>query len=170
MIIKFLPLGVRKHHTCTVKHPAIEYHFNNIQKNYLKYSSTLYIQPVGTGDERLDSSWFSWYSSFPMSVVKLNQTNYYKFTVPIRLLKQSEIVVKLKPKPRNCLITFETHKNHTAKCICLLFSNLALFCCRCVLITELRPSVLGLTCMWPTKRKCQKDLTCRYDLQRNSPI
>lgn len=128
----------------------------------------MYIQPVGTGDQRLDSSWFSVVHVY--EVIKLNQTNYYKFTVPIRLINQSEIVVKLKPKPRNCLITFETHKNHTTKCICLLFSNLALFCCRCVLITELRPSVLGLTCMWPTKRKCQKDLTCRYDLKRNSLI
>lgn len=33
---------------------------------------------------------------------------------------------------------------------------------RCALITELRPSVLDLTCMWLTRKRCQKDLTYRY--------
>ena len=63
-----------------------------------------------------------------MSVVKLNQTNYYKFTVPIRLLKLSEIVVKLKPKPKNCLITFETHKNYTTTVSASVFCFQILHC------------------------------------------
>lgn len=48
----------------------------------------------------------------------------------------------------------------------LHFQSLRSLCfvthCRCALITELRPSVLDLTCMWLTRKRCQKDLTYRY--------